>query len=239
MRLAVVFENYAAEGFIPAWGFSVFVESDWGNRLLFDTGNSGAVWRHNAGRFGLDYDGFSHVFISHFHWDHIGAALDIAHFAKEPKHFLITDGFSSIWAKEVASLGHQVSLVREPYRFSEEFFSLGGMRTPLGNLHEHSLLVFDREGGYSLLVGCSHPGILEITTRAVEFTGKPPRLVLGGFHLIGLDEFAIASIAKNMLKLGVGFVAPCHCTGDLGREIFREVFGERFIDVRAGSVIEF
>jgi 7,8-dihydropterin-6-yl-methyl-4-(beta-D-ribofuranosyl)aminobenzene 5'-phosphate synthase len=36
----------------------------------------------------------------------------------------------------------------------------------------------------------------------------------------------------------VEFVAPCHCTGDLGREIFAQVFGKRFIDVRAGEIIE-
>jgi len=238
MRIFVVFENYAADGFIPAWGLSLFIETDFGNRILFDTGNAGGVWLHNAKRFGLDYDGFHHVFLSHFHWDHIGAALDIAHFSRESKHFLITDGFSTIFAREIAQLGHEVSLVREPYRFSEEMFSLGGMKTPIGNLYEHSLIVFDRDGEYGLFVGCSHPGILEITHRAIEFTGKPPRLVIGGFHLIGLDEVTITAVAREMLKLGVEFVAPCHCTGDLGREIFAQVFGKRFIDVRAGEIIE-
>jgi 7,8-dihydropterin-6-yl-methyl-4-(beta-D-ribofuranosyl)aminobenzene 5'-phosphate synthase len=238
MRISVVFENEAAGGFIPAWGLSVLVETDFGNRVLFDTGSSGAVWFHNAKRMGFDYDSFDHVFISHFHWDHMAAALDIAHFAKAEKHFLITDGFSKIFAAELAKNGHQVSLVREPYRFSDELFSLGGMETGIGNLYEHSLVVFDNDGGYSLFVGCSHPGIVEIVTRAVEFTEKPPRLVLGGFHLKGLDVITITAVAEELLKLGVEYVAPCHCTGEEGREIFASVFGKRYIDVKAGSVLE-
>ncbi len=238
MRVSVIFENRADEGFIPSWGLSLLVETDFGNRVLFDTGNAGGIWAYNAERLGIGYDDFEHVFLSHFHWDHIGGALDIAHFSNTKKHFLITDGFSGIFAREIASLGHQVSLVREPYRFSEELFSLGGMYTGIGSLYEHSLLVFDGRGDYSLFVGCSHPGILEITTRAFEITGKAPKAVFGGFHLKDTDEERIFSIAKGMLKLGVGFVAPCHCTGDLGREIFASLFGNRFIDIRAGDIVE-
>ena len=237
MKVSVIFDNLAEEGYIPAWGFSAFIETSKGERVLFDTGNSCRVWEHNASKLGIDYESFDHILLSHFHWDHIGGALDIAYFSRRKKHFLTTDGFSKVFVTEIVKNGHQVSLVREPYRFSENLLSLGALKTNIGNLYEHSLLVFEN-GNYILVVGCSHPGILNIARRAISLTGKPPRLIIGGFHFLGMDEITITAIAEELLELGVDFVAPCHCTGEPGREIFASVFGNRYIEVKAGTVIE-
>ncbi len=238
MKISVIFDNLASEGFVPAWGLSIFVELPSGERILFDTGSSCKVWEKNATRLGINFDSFDFVFLSHFHWDHVGSALDAAFASKKKKHFLITEGFSKAFASEIARNGHTVFLVREPYRFSENLFSLGAMETGIGNLYEHSLIAFF-DGEYLLFVGCSHPGILRIVSRAVELTGKPPYLVIGGFHLLGESELNIPLIAEEMLNAGVKYVAPCHCTGERGREIFASVFGNRFIDVRAGTILEF
>ena len=237
MRIFVIFDNWSKENFIPAWGFSALVETSKGERLLFDTGNSGKVWEHNANLLGISYEDFDHLFLSHFHWDHIGAALDIAYFSRRKKHFLTTDGFSKVFISEIVNNGHQVSLVREPYRFSENFISLGAIKTGVGNLYEHSLLAFDGDN-YVLIVGCSHPGIVRITRRAIELTRKAPKLIIGGFHFLGLGEIEMIATAEELLELGVSYVAPCHCTGDKGREIFASVFGDRYIEVKAGSVLE-
>jgi len=237
MKISVICDNLALKGFKPSWGFSALIETSKGERVLFDTGSSCKVWTHNAKRLGINFDSFQHVFLSHFHWDHIGSALDIA-YTTRGKHFLIPDGFSKVYISQLAESGHQVSLVREPYRFSENLISTGGMKTDVKNLYEHSLIVFDGEE-YALVVGCAHPGIVEITRRAIELTKKPPYLVIGGFHLFGEDEITVIAVAEELLHLGVKKVAPCHCTGDKNRELFADVFGDLFVDARAGSVIEF
>lgn len=236
MKISVVYDNLALEGFKPAWGFSVFIETSDGERVLFDTGGSCKVWTHNAERLGIDFSSFRDVFLSHFHWDHIGVVLDIAYTTKG-KHFLIPDGFSKVFVSQLAERGHQVSLVREPYRFSENFISTGGMKTGIKNLYEHSLIAFEGDR-YALIVGCAHMGIVEVTRRAIELTKRPPELVIGGFHLFKEDEITVIAIAEELLRLGVKRVAPCHCTGDKNRQIFEDVFGNRFVDIRAGSVIE-
>lgn len=236
MRIYVIYDNIAKKGFIPAWGLSMLIETSDGEKVLFDTGGSGKVFEHNLRKLNLDLKGVRHIFLSHFHWDHIGGALDIAYFEKG-KHFVITDGFSKVFTNEIALRGHQVSLAREPYRFAENFLSTGGMKTGINNLKEHSLISYDGEE-YILAVGCSHPGILEITRRAIDLTKKPPKLVIGGFHLFNADEITLISVAEELLHLGVKYVAPNHCTGEKGREIFRDVFGDMFIDARAGEIIE-
>ena len=237
MKISVIFDNLAKNGFIPAWGFSALVETDKGERVLFDTGSSCKVWEHNASKMGISYESFDHVMLSHFHWDHIGSALDIAYFSKRSKHFLVTDGFSKVFISQIVEKGHQLSLVREPYRFSENLLSLGALKTNVGNLYEQALLAF-KGNDYALLVGCSHPGILEITRRAIALTQKAPKLVIGGFHFLGLDGITITAIAEELLELGVEYVAPCHCSGERGREIFASVFGNRYVEAKAGTVIE-
>jgi len=236
LRFTVIFDNLAEEGFVPAWGLSVLVETAKGERVLFDGGSSCTLWHRNAQKLGLDLETFEHFFVSHFHWDHTALVTDAGFAARRKKHFLITDGFSPVLVRELAERGNRLSLVREPYRFSENLLSLGSMPATAG-LSEHALLAFEGER-YALVVGCSHPGILTLVRRAVKLTGRPPLLVIGGFHLFGEDELKTTLIAEEMLELGVELVAPCHCTGERGREIFESVFGKRFLDARAGTVIE-
>ena len=236
MKIAVIYDNWALKGFKPAWGFSALIETSSGEKVLFDTGGSCKVWTHNAKRLGIDFSSFRDVFLSHFHWDHIGTVLDIAYTTKG-KHFVIPDGFSKVFVSQLVESGHQVSLAREPYRFSESFISTGGMKTPIKNLYEQALIAFEGDK-YALVVGCAHMGVVEATKRAIELTKKPPELLIGGFHLFGEDEITVIAVAEELLHMGVKRIAPCHCTGDKNRQIFEDVFGPMFADARAGSVIE-
>ncbi|MEO2153982.1 MAG: MBL fold metallo-hydrolase [Aquificota bacterium] len=240
MRFTILFENSALEGFVPSWGFSTLIETSEGKSLLFDTGNSYAIWETNARKLNVNLSDFGHIFLSHFHWDHIGGAIDIAFLSKERKHFVVTDGFSKIFVKQLVELGHDVSLAREPYRFDGNFLSTGALRAKgykYSGLLEQSLIVFEADR-YALVCGCSHPGIENIVAYAIELTGKPPTLVLGGFHLMDKTPQEVEQIALALKSMGVGFVAPCHCTGALAQEIFKEVFGKRYIEAKAGVVIE-
>jgi len=234
MRLSVIFDNYALGGFEAAWGLSVAVESDRGERLLFDGGSSGAIWQRNAARLGFSLNNFDHFFVSHFHWDHLAAVTDAVYLTSD-KHFLITEGFSRVWTREAAGR-HQVSLVREPYRFGEELFSLGVLEGD--GIFEHSLAVFNKRGEYALLVGCSHAGVLRIVDRALSLFGKPPHLLLGGFHLFAAPREVVYETAAGLLQRGVHFAAPSHCSGEVAREVFADVFGKRLLEVGAGAVIE-
>ena len=64
-------------------------------------------------------------------------------------------------------------------------------------------------------------------------------MVIGGFHLGAMGKPKLEEIIANFRKLGVRKVGPCHCTGDLGRRMFKQKYGKDFLDVGVGRLIEF
>jgi len=82
-------------------------------------------------------------------------------------------------------------------------------------------LVIVAEQGLVVITGCAHPGVVDIIAKAKEITGREVCLVVGGFHLAGMDEAAIQEIVRDFRELGVRRVAPCHCSGDLACRLFR------------------
>ena len=68
MKITILTENTAKEGFEGEFGFSAFVEYK-GKKILFDTGSSG-LFIENARKLGIDLGETDFVVLSHGHWDH-------------------------------------------------------------------------------------------------------------------------------------------------------------------------
>ena len=48
----------------------------------------------------------------------------------------------------------------------------------------------------------------------------------------------ITGIVEDFQQLGVQRVAPCHCSGDVARRLFKEAYGEDFISAGVGSKLK-
>ena len=68
------------------------------------------------------------------------------------------------------------------------------------------------ESGYVLVVGCSHPGIMNIVAAAEERLGKI-RGVVGGIHLAAASKEDAERAVSFMKEKGVDFLGLCHCSG--------------------------
>ena len=80
LRLSVLMENTAADGYACEHGLSFLLESD-GAVILFDTGASG-TFLDNAARMRLDLGSVTHIVLSHGHYDHTGGlGAGLAHIA--------------------------------------------------------------------------------------------------------------------------------------------------------------
>lgn len=79
-------------------------------------------------------------------------------------------------------------------------------------------------------------GILTILRRAKSiFPDDPLYLVIGGFHLVNANKKQISEIIDGFKTLGVQKVAPCHCSGDETRRMFREAYGNDFYEIGGES----
>ena len=104
----------------------------------------------------------------------------------------------------------------------------------LNGIKEQSLIIATSKG-LIVVTGCAHPGIVNIVKKAKELTGKDVYLAIGGFHLSGASQRTISSIIEELKALGVKKVAPCHCSGDLARRLFKEKFGEDYLEAGVGA----
>jgi 7,8-dihydropterin-6-yl-methyl-4-(beta-D-ribofuranosyl)aminobenzene 5'-phosphate synthase len=88
-----------------------------------------------------------------------------------------------------------------------------------------------------VVTGCAHPGIAKIVETAIRLANTGVYLVVGGFHLGGATKEEILSVAERLRSLSVSNVAPCHCSGDIARRIFKDSFGDGYVDAGAGTII--
>ena len=103
------------------------------------------------------------------------------------------------------------------------------------SFHEQALALKTTEG-LVVITGCAHPGIVNMVRKAREITGEERvYLGVGGFHLRGETPSRIESIAQELRLLSVRKVAPCHCSGDGTRKLFRERFEADYIESGVGK----
>lgn len=191
------------------FGFSCLVKAG-GKSILFDTGGESQTLLYNMQKLGLKPEEVEIVVLSHSHGDHTGGLSG----------FLEANGHK---AKV-----YQPTAFKKPTEVNTDVYSTGA----LGWLLPEQALVVKSPKGLIVITGCAHPGVVNLVKKAQEIE-KKIFLVLGGFHLS--DGRAVI---KDFKSLDVEKVAPCHCTGEVAIEQFREEYKDNFIANGVGKIIE-
>lgn len=79
---------------------------------------------------------------------------------------------------------------------------------------DESVLVFDKKDGLTVIVGCSHPGIISIIKAVSKIHGKKVKTIIGGLHLAKAKKSRIEKTITALEREGVEKVYLGHCTGD-------------------------
>jgi 7,8-dihydropterin-6-yl-methyl-4-(beta-D-ribofuranosyl)aminobenzene 5'-phosphate synthase len=210
-RITIVYDNLPPlkDGLQADWGFSSLVEIDGGKTILFDTGGNGEILLHNMAVLGIEPSAIGMVFISHAHHDHTGGL----------KRFLEMNNSPRIWLPAPMKLKHMGETIisgRKPFRIMEGIFSTGVLEGI-----EQSL-VLSTSKGLLLIVGCSHPDMGHILSRASQF-GQVYGII-GGLH----------STQPESLE-GLQLICATHCTQH--RDKIQSLYPDAFIQGGAGQVI--
>jgi 7,8-dihydropterin-6-yl-methyl-4-(beta-D-ribofuranosyl)aminobenzene 5'-phosphate synthase len=104
-------------------------------------------------------------------------------------------------------------------------------------LHELSLAIHTPDG-LVLIVGCSHPGVEQIMQEASAIDPHI-KILFGGLHQIQAADpevERIVAVLHNQYKLER--VAPGHCTGEPAFAALKKTFGDNYVYVGVGSVVD-
>ena len=99
-------------------------------------------------------------------------------------------------------------------------------------------LVIKTEKGLIVIVGCSHPGILNILCHIEKRFNEPIYAVLGGTHLVEADEQRTNETVDKLLEMGIKFIGLSHCSGDGVQDNMKEK-GMQNCHMSVGSVVMF
>ncbi len=231
--ITVVYNNVPYDKELTAgWGMSCFIEG-LEKTILFDTGGDGSILLSNMAKLEINPAEVDTVVLSHIHADHIGGLWGFLETNNQitvyfPRSF--PAGFKS----KAESLCRKIVPVDEPVEICDGVFSTGELGGPI----KEQSLVIDTPKGLIVITGCAHPGIVNIVRFAKNYSGKNAYLVLGGFHLMAYSESQVEQIIKDLKELGVRKVGPSHCTGTRAIELFREAWGEDFIELGCGAKVK-
>ena len=100
----------------------------------------------------------------------------------------------------------------------------------IDSFKDEIVLGIDTEKGLLILLGCSHPGILNIVSTIAQRTHKKIYGILGGTHLIEADEIRINKTIDVLKDLDIKLIGVSHCTGGKAIEMFRNNCDNFFVN---------
>ncbi len=238
-KLTVIVDNNPFDERLKTdWGFSALLEVE-DLKILFDLGNELEIFKNNVEELGIDLSGVDYLFISHYDSDHIGG-LD--YFLEKNNRAVVLVPYNPDYFdlnEKIENEGLKVEVVTDPMPIgprSYKIFSTGVVSS--FPRPEHSLYVFG-SNGYSIIAGCSHPKVWNIAKRVEELTGFDyVDMYIGGYHFYRMNDDEIREAVRNVVSSGIRRAGACHCTGDKAREVLRNLYGENFIDIGVGKVLE-
>ncbi|NCD34294.1 MAG: MBL fold metallo-hydrolase [Spartobacteria bacterium] len=105
----------------------------------------------------------------------------------------------------------------------------------IDDFRDELAMVIETPKGLIVLLGCSHPGLLNMLDRVKSHFQQPIHTIMGGTHLVEADTERLEATAAFLQAEQIHCLGVSHCTGPAGTARLKEIFGERFFYNRTGS----
>jgi 7,8-dihydropterin-6-yl-methyl-4-(beta-D-ribofuranosyl)aminobenzene 5'-phosphate synthase len=230
-RATIIYDNNPCHPALKTgWGFACLLEAA-GASVLFDTGGDGSTLLANMAALGVDPQRIDAVVLSHMHGDHTGGLTALLDVVGRPPLY-VPAAFPLTLRNSLRAHANLVP-VTGPMAILPGIHTTGEVASYL----VEQGLVLETDDGIVVVTGCAHPGIVEMVHRARAVVHGEVALAMGGFHLRVASRAKVEHIISDLKHLGVGRVAPCHCTGDRARATFAEAFGADYFAAGVGWTI--
>lgn len=234
LHITIIYDNNSFSPFLQSgWGFSCLVKSGI-NKILFDSGDNGEALMNNFEKLRIQPESINFIFLSHYHNDHTGGLKAFLKVNNNVTVF-VPKSFPTNIKEEIKETNAKIICISSFNEILPNIYSIG----ELGKEIPEQSMAIRTDKGIIIITGCAHPGIVNIIKRAKEFfLDENIYLVIGGFHLYNSSTQEIKKIMDEFNLLKVMNVAPCHCSGNNARTLFKEAFGEHYIEIGTGKIIE-
>ena len=113
-------------------------------------------------------------------------------------------------------------------------------RTQVDDFAHEMVTVVEGEGGYVILTGCAHNGVLNMIAAAKKALPDKQILgVVGGFHLHHEADQTVQEVGEALLAQDIPAIYTGHCTGDHAMDLLGEVLEDRLHRLYTGLAITF
>jgi 7,8-dihydropterin-6-yl-methyl-4-(beta-D-ribofuranosyl)aminobenzene 5'-phosphate synthase len=257
MKVKVLVDNTARDGFEAVHGFSILIEDK--ETVLFDFGPN-SLYKENAEKMGVDLSLVKTLVLSHGHWDHGDGLLHLnnkrlilhpdcfiqrfrkrntTHVGLSMKRDELMERYELIETKEPFLIADNIYFLGEVPRLNDFESKLSPFLLENGEpdfVMDDSALAVKTSKGLVIISGCAHSGICNTVSYAKKVCGEDRiYAVLGGFHLKEIDEITRKTIeylkGENVYLLG-----PTHCTSFKVRDEFEKHFN--LLELNAGAEIQ-
>lgn len=235
MEIRVLFDSRKEDArYLAGWGISYLVN----HNLLFDAGESEDMLFHNMGSMDIRPEQVEKIVVSHEHWDHVGGLWRLL-MVNPGIPVYVCPGVSQEFKDKIAAFEANVIEVEPFMEIDRDIYTSGETAGTCryGKIPEQVLILRSIKG-VTIITGCAHNGIADIVASIRERMPEPIHLVIGGFHTLDLSASVIRSVIKRFQQMGVGRVAPTHCTGDEAIQLFKEVYGTGFVEAAVGKTLD-
>lgn len=236
MDIRVIFDKTAADSrFHTGWGVSFLV----GGTVLFDTGENGQWLMDNLRLCRADIDAIEAAVISHDHWDHTGGLWELLRQRRGLRVYACGD-FSGEFKEKAAAAGARLVESTGCLQVAAGIFVTGAVACLYkGAPMSEQAVAVRTHTGVSVITGCAHPGIMVmLETVSRQFPGESLDTVFGGFHLKDASPGELSVLVEAFRKMGIRRAGPTHCSGEQAEDLFRRRYGQAFLPVRVGDIIE-
>jgi 7,8-dihydropterin-6-yl-methyl-4-(beta-D-ribofuranosyl)aminobenzene 5'-phosphate synthase len=233
MTIKIVFDkDRINSNYESGWGIAYLI----GN-TLFDTAEKFEYLSYNLKALNIDIQKIENIVISHNRWDHLGGLWQLLDAKPNLKVYVCCDVIKEFKNKIKKYNFIEIKNFQE---ITKGIYSSGCFKTVYKgkDLFEQALTV-KTDRGISIICACAHLGLLELIQKIKNyFPRELSYCLIGGFHLMEADTRLIKYTAEEIKKIGIEKVGPAHCSGYEAIEIFRKLYGDNFLDIKAGKEFE-
>ena len=112
----------------------------------------------------------------------------------------------------------------------------GASAPEIDDFRDEVSLVIESGEGLIVLVGCSHPGIMNILDTVNERFEAPIHTVLGGTHLVEAEGTRLQDALQNLQGATIHRLGLSHCTGDIAMDLLERQSSVFFRNVTGTTI---